>query len=184
VSQAPLFIVPRSGWGTCRQASRSVHRSVESTDLLWCQTMLGCTDLVHLQVRELPRVSGKAPKSVLRDPHIGRHGLGSSNGTLACLSSILSRFCDPRSSFAWVQSLVTFGAFLLQFVGPWIHGRGHMDTFSTLDVYRHCFNVLDAFRVCLLLVERIDDMARLWFWSPNLGLASSDPPSGPMGCTV
>ena len=50
------------------------------------------------------------------------------------LSSILSRFGAPRSTFAWVQSLVRFGVrFLLRFVGPWIHGRGHMDTISTLD---------------------------------------------------
>ena len=53
---------------------------------------------------------------------------------LARLSSILSRFGAPRSTFDWVQSLVRFGVcFLLRFVGPWIHGRGHMDTISTLD---------------------------------------------------
>jgi len=56
-----------------------------------------------------------------------------------------------------------------------------MDTISALDVNRHLFDVVDASVVCLLLVEWIDDVAGLRFGSPNLGLASPDTPSGPMG---
>ena len=49
------------------------------------------------------------------------------------LPPILSQFGAPRFTFAWVQSLVTFGVHFLWLVGPWIHGRGHMDTIFTLD---------------------------------------------------
>jgi hypothetical protein len=96
--------------------------------------MLGCTDLVHLRLMELPRVGWSGPKLIWEVPHVGRCGLQSPDAPLALLSSILSRFGAPRSTFAWVQSLVRFGVrFLLWFVGPWIHWRGRMDTISTLD---------------------------------------------------
>ena len=132
-----IYSLPRSvlgGGGTCRELKRSVGRSVASTDLLGHRPMLGCTDLVHLRLMEHPRVGWSGPKSVWEVPHVGRRGLWSPDASLARLPSILSRFGAPWSTFAWVQSLVRFGVrFLLRFVGPWIHGRGHMDTISTLD---------------------------------------------------
>ena len=48
-----------------------------SADLLGRRPTLGCTDLVHLRLRELPGVGGKEPESVWGGPHVGRHGLGS-----------------------------------------------------------------------------------------------------------
>ena len=130
-----IYSLPRSvlGGGTCRELRRSVGRSVVSANHPWRRPMLGCTDLVHPWLRGLPGVSWRHPKVVWMVPHIGRCGWRSPNAPLTCLPSILSRFGDPRSSFAWVQRLVTFGVCFLWLVGPWIHGRGHMDTIFTLD---------------------------------------------------
>ena len=131
-----IYSLPRLvlGGGTCRELRRSVGRLVASTDLLGRRPTLGCTNLVHLRLMELPRVGWSGPKSVWKVPHIGRCWLRSPDAPLARVPSILSQFGAPRSTFAWVQSLVRFGVcFLLRFVGPWIHGRGHMDTISTLD---------------------------------------------------
>ena len=119
--------------GTCRELRRSLGRSVASTDLPCHHPTLGCSDLVHPSLWGLPIPGWRHPKVVWMVPHVSQHGWRSPNAPLARLPSILSQFGDPRSSFAWVQSLVTFGVCFLWLVGPWIHGRGHMDTIFTLD---------------------------------------------------
>ena len=116
----------------------SVGGVVRSVDLLGRRSTLHFYHLAIEWQRDLPRVGGKVSNVVWwgPDPHVGQYGwvarchLGMSDRHLESVQRSMvhtvlrTKFCHG-------------GVLLLKLMGPWINGRGHMDTISTLDVNLH-----------------------------------------------